>query len=167
MIFEANFGERTLRIDVNQTNGLYLIHIEGHGTFEVDAKFFDSSLSLIIHGASHFAAIDVQNHALYTVNLDGRQLSFDLLSEAKALRHFLKSTRPQGSTVIEAKMPGKIVKILAKVGDSVQIDEGVLIMEAMKMENELRSPINGKIKEMKVSEGQAVEAGAILVVLEQ
>jgi pyruvate carboxylase subunit B len=64
---------------------------------------------------------------------------------------------------IKAQIPGKIVRILKKEGEEVEKDEGVLIMEAMKMQNELKAPDKGKIKKIYVKEMEAVETGAILV----
>ena len=63
-------------------------------------------------------------------------------------------------------MPGKIVKVLVKPGDAVEARQGVVIVEAMKMENELRSPKAGTVSEVRVAEGASVEAGAILVIVE-
>lgn len=64
---------------------------------------------------------------------------------------------------IKAQIPGKIVKILKKEGDEVLKGEGVLIMEAMKMQNELKAPEKGKIKKVLAKEKEAVETGTILV----
>jgi biotin carboxyl carrier protein len=63
-------------------------------------------------------------------------------------------------------MPGKIVKVLVKPGDSVDARQGLVIVEAMKMENELRSQKAGTVSEVRVKEGASVEAGTILVVVE-
>jgi len=63
-------------------------------------------------------------------------------------------------------MPGKVVKVLVAVGDEVKSGQGVIVVEAMKMENELKSPKDGKVKTVAVKEGQAVEAGQSLVTLE-
>ena len=63
-------------------------------------------------------------------------------------------------------MQGKIIKLLGKEGDLVKKGDGLIIMEAMKMENELKSPGQGKIKSIYVKEGQTVDAGEPLVLLE-
>ncbi|MFZ9596151.1 MAG: acetyl-CoA carboxylase biotin carboxyl carrier protein subunit [Bdellovibrionia bacterium] len=67
---------------------------------------------------------------------------------------------------VRAQMPGKILKILVHPGQEVSHHQPLLLMEAMKMENEIKSPRSGKIQSVKVSEGQAVESGAELVVFE-
>lgn len=64
---------------------------------------------------------------------------------------------------IKAQIPGKIVKILKKEGEIVEKDEGILIMEAMKMQNEIKAPEKGKIKKIYVKEMEAVESGSVLV----
>jgi biotin carboxyl carrier protein len=63
-------------------------------------------------------------------------------------------------------MPGKVVRVLLNAGDEVAARQGVLVVEAMKMQNEVQSPKAGKIAEIKVSEGQTVNAGEVLVVIE-
>ena len=63
-------------------------------------------------------------------------------------------------------MPGKIVRVLVAAGQQVQAGEGLLVMEAMKMENELKAPRAGRVREVQVGERQAVETGALLLVLE-
>jgi pyruvate carboxylase subunit B len=62
-------------------------------------------------------------------------------------------------------MPGKIIRVLAKAGDEVQKDQPLLVMEAMKMENELRSPSSGRVEAIRAQPGSAVEKGTVLVEL--
>jgi biotin carboxyl carrier protein len=63
-------------------------------------------------------------------------------------------------------MPGKVVRVLVQAGDEVQPRQGLVVVEAMKMENELRAARAGRVKEVFVTEGQSVEAGTALVVVE-
>lgn len=72
----------------------------------------------------------------------------------------------EGKQVINAPMPGKVVKVLVKVGDEVKQGQGLVVVEAMKMENELKSPKDGKVVELFAKEGTAVENNAKLVVVE-
>ena len=66
---------------------------------------------------------------------------------------------------VVAPMPGRIAKVLVKVGDAVAARQGLVVVEAMKMENELRSPCAGTVVEVRVLEGARVEANAVLVVV--
>jgi biotin carboxyl carrier protein len=63
-------------------------------------------------------------------------------------------------------MPGRIVRVLVAVGDAVTARQAVVVVEAMKMENELRAPRDGRVKEITATAGDPVEAGRILVVIE-
>ncbi|MGZ3443898.1 MAG: biotin/lipoyl-containing protein, partial [Polyangia bacterium] len=71
-----------------------------------------------------------------------------------------------GPSAILSPMPGKVVKVLVAVGEEVKAGQGVMVVEAMKMENELKAPRDGKVKAVAVKEGQPVEAGQSLVTLD-
>jgi biotin carboxyl carrier protein len=71
----------------------------------------------------------------------------------------------QPQTIV-APMPGRIVKVLVQPGEAVQARQGLIVIEAMKMENELRAPRGGTVTEVRVGEGSSVEANSVLVVLE-
>jgi biotin carboxyl carrier protein len=72
----------------------------------------------------------------------------------------------QGPQSITAPMPGRIVKVLVKPGDAVQARQGLVVVEAMKMENELRSPKAGTVTDVRVTQGQSVDARAVLVIVD-
>jgi biotin carboxyl carrier protein len=74
--------------------------------------------------------------------------------------------RARGPSVLRAPMAGRVVKLLARVGDPVKAGQGVLVIEAMKMENEVRATREGQLREIRVAEGAAVEGGEELAVLE-
>jgi biotin carboxyl carrier protein len=63
-------------------------------------------------------------------------------------------------------MPGKVIAVLVAEGETVEKGQGLVIVEAMKMENEVRSPINGEVKDIKVLPGETVEGGAVLLIVE-
>jgi biotin carboxyl carrier protein len=69
----------------------------------------------------------------------------------------------EGRQQVVAPMPGKVVRVLAKAGDAVEAGQGLLVVEAMKMQNEIRSPKKGTVERLLVAEGQAVNAGDILL----
>ena len=71
-----------------------------------------------------------------------------------------------GLQPVVAPMPGRVVRVLVSPGDDVAARQGVVVVEAMKMENELRSPKAGTVKEVNVTPGTSVEAGRVLVVIE-
>ena len=72
---------------------------------------------------------------------------------------------PSGPARITAPMPGRVARVLVSVGEAVRAGDGILVIEAMKMENELRAPRDGQVLDLPVSAGQAVESGALLAVV--
>src|SRR5687767_7025951 len=74
---------------------------------------------------------------------------------------------PPDPVSIKAPMPGRVVRVLVAVGEHVSARQAVVVIEAMKMENELRTPRDGVVKEVLVAPGTAVESGAVLVVVDQ
>jgi biotin carboxyl carrier protein len=76
--------------------------------------------------------------------------------------------RPEGGGLqrVTAPMPGKVVRVLVKPGDAVETRQGLVVVEAMKMENELRAAATGRVRDVFVKEGQSVDAGTALVVVE-
>jgi biotin carboxyl carrier protein len=104
----------------------------------------------------------------YTLWLDGFRHEVEALDErTRAIRELAAaSTGPSGPAPVVAPMPGMIVRITAEVGDQVQPGQGLVVMEAMKMENELRATAAGTVRAILVQPGMAVEKGAILLELE-
>jgi biotin carboxyl carrier protein len=88
------------------------------------------------------------------------------LREAAAAGALAPRAGTGGPFRLTAPMPGRVVKVLVEAGDTVAEGQGLVVMEAMKMENELRAPRAGRVKELPARERQAVEMGALLVVLE-
>jgi biotin carboxyl carrier protein len=111
---------------------------------ELDEKGDD----VLVGVHSHVTRVDVANE---------RQLR---------LRAGAASFRAEGKQLITAPMPGKVVKLLVKVGDGVKEGQGLVVVEAMKMENELKSPKAGQVTELYTQEGCTVEHNAKLLAVE-
>ena len=104
----------------------------------------------------------------YTLDIDGHRYDVEALGErARAIRDLAaRSAPPSGPAPVVAPMPGLVVRVNVAVGDSVVAGQSVLVMEAMKMENELRASAPAVVKAVRVTQGTAVEKGAILIELE-
>ena len=104
----------------------------------------------------------------YTLWLDGFRFEVEALDErARAIRELSRaSAAPAGPAPLVAPMPGLIVRVSAKAGDDVRAGQGLVVMEAMKMENELRAVAAGRVKAVLAQPGMVVEKGALLVELE-
>jgi biotin carboxyl carrier protein len=104
----------------------------------------------------------------YSLSVDGRRFDVEALDErTRAIRQLSAATSvPAGPAPLVAPMPGLIVRINVEPGMQVQPGQGLVVMEAMKMENELRASAAGVVKAVRVSPGTAVERGTVLVELE-
>lgn len=105
----------------------------------------------------------------YTLWVDGYRFEGEALDErTRAIRDITAAaSKSSGPAPVVAPMPGLIVRVNVAVGDEVQTGQGLVVMEAMKMENELRAPAAGRVKSIAAATGTAVEKGAILVELEE
>ena len=102
---------------------------------------------------------------LYTLWVDGRRYDVEALDErTRAIRDLsAQSARAAGPAPLVAPMPGLVVRVNVAPGDEVQAGQGLVVMEAMKMENELRAPAAGRVARVHAEPGTAVEKGAVLV----
>ena len=105
---------------------------------------------------------------LYTLSIDGHRFEVDALDErAHTIRELSgNAAAAAGPAPLVAPMPGLIVRVNAKAGDRVIAGQGLVVMEAMKMENELRASADGTVKAVLAVPGKAVEKGAILIEME-
>ncbi|MGH7865622.1 MAG: biotin/lipoyl-containing protein [Candidatus Binataceae bacterium] len=84
----------------------------------------------------------------------------------RAMRKGGRARELGGRVELKAVMPGRVISVLVQLDDDVKADQGVMIIEAMKMENELKSPKAGKVTEVNVAAGQTVEKGEVLLVID-
>jgi biotin carboxyl carrier protein len=88
------------------------------------------------------------------------------IADARDRSTTTKNTASAGAMEIRSQMPGKVIKLLAAVGAIVEVGQGVIVVEAMKMQNEMKSPKHGTVSKILVREGTTVGAGETLVVVE-
>jgi biotin carboxyl carrier protein len=147
-------------------HGSFLVSIDGRQQ-EVDVHEIDGVLSFLIGSKSYEVVV-----AGSTVHIDGVPVEVAIVADrpswAKEASGVLGGSggTADGPQRIAAPMPGKIVKLLVQPGDRVAPRQGLVVVEAMKMENELRARAAGTVKEVRAVEGTTVEAGAILVIVE-
>ena len=135
---------RTIEVDVLQVAGeTYSLLINGH-SFE--ARVHPEGGSLLVHCGGKTFAIEVVDPRAWRGTKGG------LLSI-------------EGRQQISAPMPGKVVRVLVTVGEHVDAGQGLAVVEAMKMQNEVRSPKSGVVERLTVKENQAVSAGQVMAVI--
>jgi len=142
----------------------------GERVLALDARTLEpGSYSILVDGKSYMVEVDGKVPDL-TIHLCGHTITLNLLdARRKMLAQAAARTAgaaQAGPTVVRSPMPGKVVKVLVKEGDDVKSGAGVMVVEAMKMENELRAPRDGKIVKVLVHDGQTVESGEELAQIE-
>lgn len=168
MAYIATLDDKTHKIEVQELeeDHLYRIVIDGNEHIIDGRKLTGHIYSLIKDNRSFTVDVTAKDDQ-YTVACEGKSVQLRLLDERRASRPGEGSgSGRDGGKQIKSFMPGKVVEVLVHVGDEVAKDQGLIIIEAMKMENELRSTAAGKVKEIRVSAGQAVESGELLIELE-
>ena len=167
MAFIAKLGTRSYTVEIEEVGrSLYRIAVDGN-EFLVDGKKTGlTNYSLIVDNRSFEVDVDITEDE-YRVLVDGRSYHVDLVDERRVrLGGAQPGIQLEGRQQVSVPMPGKVIAVLAGEGDRVEKGQGLVIVEAMKMENEVRSPIAGEVKEVRVKAGDALEAGALLMVVE-
>lgn len=170
MYFEAESDGVKYQVSVSETKSHWRVGMRQEDLdwefFEIrkeDYSFFDDTVSFLFKDSSYL--VDVLNKGTeYTVYTRGVFKTFKVYNEEALLHESLKAGGGMGAgDNLASGMPGKIVKIFVKPGDEVKAGDPLLIMEAMKMENEMRAASDVKIEEILVREGENVESGATLI----
>ncbi|HEX6164529.1 MAG TPA: biotin/lipoyl-containing protein [Vicinamibacterales bacterium] len=184
MIFEVAIGDRVRTVGIVRKGGLLHVDLDGR-THVVDARRInDAIVSMLIQldGAAPSRSVDAAfatqqapgqrgpggGGGDFDVHLDGLTIPVQIRPAGSFGRQKKEGATAQaaGPQRVLAPMPGKVVRVLVKPGDEVKARQGLVVVEAMKMENELRAARDGRVRDIAVAEGQSVDAGAVLIVVE-
>ncbi len=177
MIYEVAIGDRVRTVGIVRKGGLLHIDLDGR-LHVVDARRVnDSIVSMLVQlegAAAPARSIDAAFATPqpvagdFDVHLDGRTIPVQIRPAGSFGRQKKAGTGATGSGPqrVTSPMPGKVVRILVKSGDEVKARQGLVVVEAMKMENELRAARDGRVREVPVAEGQSVDAGTLLLIVE-
>jgi biotin carboxyl carrier protein len=131
-------------------------------TVAVDAVMFrEGVLSLIVAGRQWECVLDGD-----AVVIAGHRFPFAVQDPRSLARRGGVAGADAGPRAVRAPMPGRVVRVLANPGDEVAEQQGMVVLEAMKMQNEMRSPKAGRIRRVAVAEGDTVAAGDLLVLVD-
>ena len=127
----------------------------------IEGEFTLEGSSVLLNGYSY----RVSKGAGKEIWVNGRLLSMEVF-DPRDLRPGQGSLANHGRREIAASMPGKVIRVLVAAGDAVEEGQGLVVVEAMKMQNEMKSPKNGRVAEVRTSAESTVAAGDVLVVIE-
>jgi biotin carboxyl carrier protein len=158
--FEVEAGGTTRRIDRRDGR----TWLDGHPV-DVDAVRTGHAWSILLERRSYEVSLVPQGPGELTVHVNGRAVTVRV-QRFGSRRAGAGGGDARGAGRVVAPMPGRIAKVLVRVGETVAARQGLVVVEAMKMENELRSPRAGRVTEVRATEGALVEGNAVLVVIE-
>ncbi|HSM84491.1 MAG TPA: biotin/lipoyl-containing protein [Candidatus Limnocylindrales bacterium] len=165
MIYEVNIGEKTHRVELQKDAAGWRCKLDGREMPLDVASTQEGVLSILVDGQSYEVKEEVTPDATYVVV--GHHRFAAAVRDPRSLRSRRgPEAAAHGPRKITAPMPGKVVRILAPAGTPVEPGQAVVVIEAMKMQNELKSPKKGIVRKLNVSEGAAVEAGQALAEVE-
>jgi biotin carboxyl carrier protein len=164
MRYEIEAGGRNRQIVVHRADGAFRVMLDGREAL-VDAVRLDGDTwSLLIDGASYEVSVAARPGGSFAVAVGTTQVVASLNAGRRRAGNDAAGSGA-GPERITAPMPGRIVRVLARPGDVVRARQPLIVIEAMKMENELRAGRDGRVVEMHAVEGQSVDPGALLAVL--
>ena len=164
MTYDVNIDGKNYRLELNRLDERWECHLDGRA-LEVDAVLARRDvLSVIIGGKAY--EIKRERTAIDMHLWVGSVRYAAQLRDPRSLRSRASADDGKGPRKLVAPMPGKVVRVLVEEGSEVEAGQGIVVVEAMKMQNEIRSPKKGVVRKLVASENSAVNAGDVLAVVE-
>ena len=161
MTRQVTVNGRSARIEIKGSRVRY----EREDGVVVECEFSLAGTSVLLNGRSYRVAANGPPGTGKDVWVNGRLLSMEVF-DPRDLRPGQAATANHGRQEIAASMPGKVIRVLVGPGDAVDEGQGLVVVEAMKMQNEMKSPKSGRVAEVRVRPDVTVAAGEVLVVVE-
>ena len=162
MKYDVRIGGKIRVVELTRNSEKWRISLDGN-PLDVDAvEVTPNTFSILFEGESFEVRIAPLPDGSLTLHTGMAEFTAEVEDPRawRGRRH--GSFEAEGRQQITAPMPGKIVRVLVNTGDAVEVGQGLLVVEAMKMQNEIRSPKSGRVEKLFVEEGQAVNAGDVL-----
>ena len=173
MTFQFDVADRLRVVEVKPHQNGYLVTVDGRTRFVSAVRVDGQTLSLLLgrpdsdeSRSLEAAVVPLAGDGLVDVHIDGVRVPVATRNGHERGRHGSHRAQTTGAQRVTAPMPGKIVRVLVKPGEAVKPRQVLVVVEAMKMENELRAARAGTVSAVFVSEGQSVEAGTALVTVD-
>ena len=171
MKLEIETGDRVRAVTIQRKGALLQVVVDGKPHLVDARRVSDGAISLLLGERSVDAGFAAHRgngagNGDITVHLDGVVVPVQIRQAGAFGRQKKETAQASGPQRLVAPMPGKVVRVLVKAGDTVKAKQGLVVVEAMKMENELRAARDGRVRDVMVKEGQSVDAGAALAIVE-
>ena len=158
-------GENIRIVDLEHACTGWRVTLDGKPVAVDAVEIVPSTLSLLLDGQSFEITVTPSTDGKLKLQTGGHEFSAEVIDPRAWSGRRHANVEAAGRQQILAPMPGKVVRLLAKEGDHVESGQGLLVVEAMKMQNEIRSPKSGTVERVLAKEGQPVNAGEVLCVV--
>ena len=169
MKYQVRHQGREFVVEVEGEPPCYVLHIDGRrATLDASMLGDRSLLNVLLDHVSYLAHVvpvaGTPGH--FEVSIGGKQARFHVLDELAAMAQQMHAPAATGRVVVPSPMPGLVVDVRVRPGDAVRPGSPLVVVEAMKMQNELTSEVTGTVREVHAQVNQPVESGATLVIIE-
>ena len=158
----ALVDSKTVELEIDRDDGNFVVTMDGE-EHRVDAHKLEGDFYSILIGHRSYEVSVARSKQGYIVRQGGHELSVVLSDPSRRGREAAFGS--SGPEEIISQMPGRVMRVLVEVGQAVEEGDGVIVVEAMKMENEIACSRAGTVQEIRVEPGATVEAGAVLLVI--
>jgi biotin carboxyl carrier protein len=164
MLYDVTIDGKSYRLELNRADGRWSCYLDGRN-LEVDAVLVRPDVLSLRIGNSAYEVKSERMAGDLHLCVGSTRFAVEV-RDPRSLRGRSRATDDHGPKKIIASMPGKVVRLLVREGDEVEAGAGVVVVEAMKMQNEIKSPKKGTVQKILATEGSAVNAGDVLLIVE-
>ena len=159
-------GKKLRTVELERGADRWIISLDGQPVNADAVEIAPNTLSLLLDGQSYEVHITPSPDGVLKLQTGLQEFTAEVADPRawRGRRH--GALEAEGRQQVVAPMPGKVVRVLVEAGDKVEAGQGLLVVEAMKMQNEIRSPKSGTVERLHVKEGQPVNAGDVLAWVE-
>ncbi|MGB7023855.1 MAG: biotin/lipoyl-containing protein, partial [Candidatus Acidiferrales bacterium] len=161
---DLRIGNHMRHVEIERHGGQFQFRIDGRDV-GADVKQIQPEVYSILFEAEAFEARIECGATGLRVQIDGYEFPIVIADPRQWRRDRNQIAVVEGHQQVVSSMPGKVVRVMVRAGDAVEAGQGLLVVEAMKMQNEIKSPKTGKIERVAAQEGQTVNAGEVLAVI--
>src|SRR5439155_6253076 len=155
----SNSGEKNRVVELERRASGWRVTLDGRAVAVDAVEIAPNTLSILLDGQSFEISVTPSPDGTLKLQTGAREFTAEIIDPRAWSGRRHANVEAEGRQQIVAPMPGKVVRLLVKAGDHVEAGQGLLVVEAMKMQNEIRSPKSGTVERVLAREGQPVNAG--------
>jgi biotin carboxyl carrier protein len=163
---DGSSGKKSRVVELERTAAGWRITLDGQPADADAVEISPYALSILLNGESHEIRVTPSPGGKLKLQTGTHEFAAEVIDPRSWSGRRHGHVEAEGRQSIVAPMPGKVVRLLVKAGDRVEAGQGLLVVEAMKMQNEIRSPKSGTVERVLAKEGQPVIAGEVLAWVE-